>query len=208
MPFARFDKLPDARREAILEAAICEFAARGYERASLNQILAKAGTSKGAAYYYFADKEDLYLTVMEHVLAVLSGEVGAPDDFGGVSDARSFWRALTKTYLSVAGAFAEHGEMVALVRRDLDRLTGFGAHPRMAKYFLRAKTWVNEVLSLGRRVGALRSDLPDGLVIELSLSVGQAGDRYMIASGEVLSLEGRRVAVDRTIALLKRLFSP
>ena len=58
MPRPRFEKLPPEKRETILETAAKEFAEFGYEGASLNQILAKSGISKGAAYYYFDNKED------------------------------------------------------------------------------------------------------------------------------------------------------
>ena len=35
--------------------------AHGFENASLNRIIKKAGISKGAMYYYFDDKMDLYI---------------------------------------------------------------------------------------------------------------------------------------------------
>ncbi len=66
MPRPRFNKLPEEKRERILEAAAKEFVAHGYEGASLNQILAEAGISKGAAYYYFDDKADVYATAVLH----------------------------------------------------------------------------------------------------------------------------------------------
>src|SRR5258708_31869284 len=60
MPFERFEKLAPAKRERILEVAAQEFAAKGFEGASVNRILERAQMSKGAAYYYFADKADLF----------------------------------------------------------------------------------------------------------------------------------------------------
>ena len=66
MPRPRFARLTAAKRERIMEAAAKEFAAHGYEGATLNRILVEAGISKGAAYYYFDDKADLYLTALLH----------------------------------------------------------------------------------------------------------------------------------------------
>src|SRR5258707_9812436 len=60
MPFERFEKLVPAKRERILEVAAQEFAANGFEGASVNRILERAQMSKGAAYYYFADKAALF----------------------------------------------------------------------------------------------------------------------------------------------------
>lgn len=60
-------KLRDAERsrEAILVAAQTLFAARGYEAASLNDIGAAAGLSRGTPSYFFGSKEQLYLEVLE-----------------------------------------------------------------------------------------------------------------------------------------------
>lgn len=55
---------PFAHREALIAAAIDEFDARGYAKASINRILAVAGVSKGQFYHHFADKEALYLALV------------------------------------------------------------------------------------------------------------------------------------------------
>ena len=49
-----------ARREAILEAALDEFHARGFAAARLEDVAARAGVAKGTIYLYFADKEALF----------------------------------------------------------------------------------------------------------------------------------------------------
>jgi AcrR family transcriptional regulator len=49
-----------ARREAILDAALDEFSARGFAAARLDDIAARAGVAKGTIYLYFADKEALF----------------------------------------------------------------------------------------------------------------------------------------------------
>jgi AcrR family transcriptional regulator len=58
MPFTRFEKLTQERRERVLDAAAQEFAAYGFEDSSINRILENANMSKGAAYYYFEDKAE------------------------------------------------------------------------------------------------------------------------------------------------------
>ncbi len=64
MPYPRFDKLPEAKRTRLVDVAAQEFAARGFAEASINRILERAGMSKGAAYYYFEDKLDLFVAVV------------------------------------------------------------------------------------------------------------------------------------------------
>jgi AcrR family transcriptional regulator len=47
--------------EAILQAAVEEFALNGYEGASIDSIAKRAGVSKGGFYYHFTNKEVLLL---------------------------------------------------------------------------------------------------------------------------------------------------
>src|SRR5215471_10775357 len=96
MPRPRFFKLPLTRQEALLEAAAQEFAAHGFEDASLNQILERAGVSKGVAYYYFDDKEDLFLTVVDHYLARLG--ITNFEQFPETVTADTFWSSLAELY--------------------------------------------------------------------------------------------------------------
>jgi AcrR family transcriptional regulator len=63
-PRPRFLSLPAERRSAILDAACAELSAHGFEKASTNRIIERAGVSKGALYYYFDDKRDLFLTTL------------------------------------------------------------------------------------------------------------------------------------------------
>ena len=50
----------EARREAILGAALEEFTARGYEGARLDDVAQRAGVAKGTIYLYFTDKQALF----------------------------------------------------------------------------------------------------------------------------------------------------
>src|SRR5512141_1007466 len=63
MPNARWNRLAPDKQARILDAAARAFAEHGLAGASINRILADSGMSKGAAYYYFEDKADLFGTV-------------------------------------------------------------------------------------------------------------------------------------------------
>lgn len=56
-------------RDHLLAAAAQVFAERGFHGASLDQVAAAAGFSKGAVYSNFASKEDLFLALLEWVYA-------------------------------------------------------------------------------------------------------------------------------------------
>ena len=55
-------------KERILNVAIEEFAQNGYKAASTNVICKKANISKGLLYHYYNSKENIYLTVVRHVI--------------------------------------------------------------------------------------------------------------------------------------------
>lgn len=61
----RVIKHPELRREQLLDHAQALFLTRGYDRASLNDVIAAAGVSKGAFYHYFASKEALLEALAE-----------------------------------------------------------------------------------------------------------------------------------------------
>jgi AcrR family transcriptional regulator len=63
-----------ARREAILDAALDEFAARGFAAARLDDVARRAGVAKGTIYIHFRDKEALF---QELILFQLSPVVGS-----------------------------------------------------------------------------------------------------------------------------------
>lgn len=64
-----------ANRERLVAAARKQFAARGYSEVSVDEIAAAAGLTKGAVYYQFADKTDLFRAACESVLDDIMAEV-------------------------------------------------------------------------------------------------------------------------------------
>ena len=56
---------PEATRANILEIATEEFAEKGFSGARVDDIAARTDTSKRMIYYYFGDKEGLFVAVIE-----------------------------------------------------------------------------------------------------------------------------------------------
>ena len=61
-------KAPDLTRQKLLEAAFAEIHRNGFQAASLTQILADTGLTKGALYHHFPDKKALGLAVIEEMV--------------------------------------------------------------------------------------------------------------------------------------------
>jgi len=60
----------DARTAAILDAALANFARKGIDRTTVQDIATDAGLSAGAIYRYFPGKEELLHAVFERAMAV------------------------------------------------------------------------------------------------------------------------------------------
>jgi AcrR family transcriptional regulator len=56
---------PERTRQEILDVALSEFASNGYAGARVDEIAARTRTTKRMIYYYFTNKEQLYIAALE-----------------------------------------------------------------------------------------------------------------------------------------------
>ncbi|MBC5781891.1 TetR family transcriptional regulator [Ramlibacter sp. USB13] len=68
-----------ATRHALLDAAEHVFLAQGVAGTSLNDIAQAAGTTRGAIYWHFKDKADLFNAMMDRVAMPLQGALSLVD---------------------------------------------------------------------------------------------------------------------------------
>jgi TetR/AcrR family fatty acid metabolism transcriptional regulator len=66
-----------ATRERILHAALEVFAGKGYHRAIVDDIVRASGTSKGAVYHHFPNKEAVFLALVDDFAERLAGAVAS-----------------------------------------------------------------------------------------------------------------------------------
>lgn len=67
-PEPRWTRRKEARPEEITAAALELFVERGYAATRLEDVAARAGISKGTLYLYFANKEELFKSVVREAL--------------------------------------------------------------------------------------------------------------------------------------------
>jgi len=74
---------PEVSRGGILDAALACFTERGYHETSVDHIAERAGLSKGAIYWHFAGKRELFLALLdrlsEQALPILDAAAAEPD---------------------------------------------------------------------------------------------------------------------------------
>ncbi|MEM6531754.1 MAG: TetR/AcrR family transcriptional regulator [Myxococcota bacterium] len=78
MAYRRTDKVQkrlDEKRRSILSAARTHFAAQGYASTTMQQVSKSAGTSIGNLYFYFSNKEELLLAVVDDFILELGERI-------------------------------------------------------------------------------------------------------------------------------------
>ena len=74
----------DATRVALLRVGRELFAERGFAAVGTEEIVARAGVTRGALYHHFADKRDLFRAVHEELEQRLVADIGTR--IGGIDD--------------------------------------------------------------------------------------------------------------------------
>jgi TetR/AcrR family fatty acid metabolism transcriptional regulator len=64
----------DTRRK-ILQSAAHVFASKGFHHSAVDDIVRSSGTSKGAVYFYFESKEQIFLSLVEDYVSMLAQDL-------------------------------------------------------------------------------------------------------------------------------------
>jgi TetR/AcrR family transcriptional regulator, fatty acid metabolism regulator protein len=147
-PIATVSKM--ATRDKILRAALQVFAEKGYHRAVVDDIVRASGTSKGAVYHHFPNKEALFLALVDEFAARLAEAVAAAIEgsHGALGKVEAALRAGLETFarnrglarillleaVSLGAAYGAkraevHGRFAALIQGYLDQAVAEDAIP-------------------------------------------------------------------------------
>ncbi len=193
-------RLRDAEhsRVAILDAATRLFAAHGYDGASLSEIGAVAGLSRGAPGYLFGSKQSLYGEVLTTVFS--TRQQATEHAFARVrawcesdSELAQLRPALTAAAEGYMSFLYEHPAFVALIMRE--ELDG-GSRLKRASH---SSTAMEDAFQALRRAGANRGlrafQVPEAVVLFVSLTFAPFSYRHTLLRSvglEVITERGRR----------------
>jgi AcrR family transcriptional regulator len=151
------------RREAIIEAALDEFVARGFAATRLDDVAKRAGVAKGTIYLHFEDKEALFRELIHTALVPLISRLAVPPPSGGsVRDALdSFARTFVQEVIGT-----RRGDIVRLILAEGARF------PSIADFYYR------EVVSRG--IAGMQG------LIELGIARGEIRERGLRRFPQIL----------------------
>jgi AcrR family transcriptional regulator len=176
----------DERRDAVVEAAIVEFARNGYAGTSTQAIAARVGVSQPYLFQLYATKEELFLAVVRACFARI---IGSFEESGGAAkaagaDADGILRAMAHTYMGLLAdrdklrlqlqAYAACGDpkIQAVVhdewRRLYDTVTTLSGADE-----LRIHQWFAEGMLLN--VAAAIGDLDEAIRLKLAVWTPETG---------------------------------
>lgn len=149
----RWRRRADARPEEILDAALEEFTARGFEAARMEDIAKRAGLSKAAIYLYFPSKVALLEALIEAKVGPLARGVQALSA-SGMADPLTTLRmlaALVAHKLSEPGLFAVPRLVIGIS----------GRFPEIAEYYRehvieKARAALESVIEAAMEKGQMR----------------------------------------------------
>ncbi len=212
MASSRYKRMdPDTQRR-ILDAARAEFLEHGYEAASINRIIQAAGINKGSLYYYFEDKADLFVKVMQAVEQTMIAAV-ADLDLTRIlkSPPSDFWGYLESASLQKIAFAIQYPDLTRLSTEFYFQATKPAASPSFKAYLAQARDSLKDLLRMGQVQGAVRDDLPLELLTDLTFGVSEIMNRPILEQLESLETWGPDEITRYTepqIEMLRRMLAP
>jgi AcrR family transcriptional regulator len=194
----------DRSRDEILGAAERIFAERGFEGASLGEIAAAAGLSRGTPSYFFGSKADLYRSVLERSFAQrekATREACRPlADWAGSDRDEPFDGPLEKAIEGYLDFLLERPNFHRLIlREELAGGSGLRDVPRASKAFRDAFAAVRKV---AESRGLRPFDVDDVVLVVVSLTFFPAsqGSTFMASLKRDLDKKATRRRHVRLVA--------
>jgi AcrR family transcriptional regulator len=181
---------PNATRASILRAATEEFAYHGLGGARVDRIAEKADINKRMLYYYFGNKEDLFLAVLEQAYrdirdAEVELNLSRTDPIEGIRRLIAF----TWNY------YLEHPEFLRLLNSEnLHRAEHLKRSAEIREMHSPFIAMIDDLLERGRRDGVFRAGVDP---VQLYISIASLSYFYLSNRHTLSTIFGRELLAPR-----------
>ena len=184
-------------RRTILASARDQFAARGYDGASVRQIATDAGVDPALVHHYFGTKEKLFHAVLE--IPVGPDEL-IPEIFAGRTE--DVPERLVRTFLGVWENPVTGPAMVGFLRTMASQRGG----SRLVREFFSARIVRTVMIELGDRVAV--EEAPYRVSLVASQLLGLALTRHVFEFDALATVDAETVVVAVAPTVERYLFGP
>lgn len=200
----RFLKLTSERQHTIVQAVIAEVADKGFDQAAVAAIAERAGMSKPALFYYFADRTELLATGLTRWFEAHTGRSeGLPLDAIAKTPV---WTTIDRLIRAIAERVERSPVDVRFGRAWIELAHVKDPAPALAPWAMRARAVIDAILQAGIEQRAIRADLPRPLLDEAALALALTADRWLEA--EIAGGGDARSATQTVLRLLRSSFEP
>jgi AcrR family transcriptional regulator len=146
----------EARRVAIIEAALEEFTSQGFTATKLEDVAVRAGIGKGTIYLYFNSKEDLFEEVVRRTL-LPAPEQRMPPNF--IKDYAGTTTELLTNHFRFMYAFMQHEKVPPVIAMVLGEIARF---PQLSQFFYdemisQSQAILESIIARGVKSGEFRA---------------------------------------------------
>ena len=175
---------PERTRAVILNAAVAEFTSKGLSGARIDRIAKRANVNKRMIYYYFKNKEGLYIAVLEETYtAIRTAEIGlnltGRDPVDGMRELVEF----TWHY------FIDHPEFLSLLATEnFNRARYLKSSRRIRELHSPLIGIISRLLERGAREGVFRAGIDP---VQLYITIASLGFFYLSNRHTLSTIFGR-----------------
>jgi AcrR family transcriptional regulator len=191
------------RKQQIYQAALACFSRKGYHQTTMDDIVAESGLSKGALYWYFKGKKELFLSLFNELMAQFGAEwesIAALEGVNATGRLRAsleFFRAGMEPMVPFFGVMMEAW---ALTRHDEDVETLVGEfykpYVEIMQAIIEEGVASGEFLVTSTRAASMVIlTLFDGITLAMAAGMWEHDWDEMIDAAEELVLRGLGVNV-------------
>jgi AcrR family transcriptional regulator len=176
----------EARRSAIIDAALEEFTAQGFTAAKLDDVAVRAGIGKGTIYLYFDSKESLFEEVVrKHLMPDRDMAESYIASMGEGSAAEILTRHFRHIY-----TFMKHDKVPPLLMMIQSETARF---PNLAEFFYQemispTQEMIRHIIRKGVQAGEFRADA-ESIYPQLLFAPAMSSALWNLAYGRLAPLD-------------------
>ena len=151
-----FRNLSPEKQEKVFQAAVSEFASKGYRNASMNSLVKTAGISKGSIFQYFRSKRNLFDAVLEIAVQQVKRHL---KQVRGATEDLSFPERLEKLLRSGFQFIDKHPLLTAVYFQLLQSGDAPFGSERIVQLRRQGTEFLTELIEMAVSKGELRADI-------------------------------------------------